>query len=192
MAEYTYTNHNVTNPNTLNDSLLAEGVTDANFILDVELVIDTATGTQTQCDDAVANAVDTGLLQAKTDKKAEYDARSTELALDGAESWQAGVYVPCSLDDFRAAEIAKLAYDNSPAKLNANTPYLVLDVDGNALITDLIADVNTIVSNMEDRIQYIYSSFLNGDGSKGRVGFFADIDAAATVAAVDALTDTRV
>ena len=113
MSIFVYNNHNITNPQALVDSLADEGVLDYNFTMNGMLEIDTSDGTQSQCDDAVTNAADNGLIDAKAKRRDQYDARSTELTLIGAESWISGVFVPCSLDDYQSAEIAKFAFEHS-------------------------------------------------------------------------------
>jgi len=189
---YSYTNPDVDDFTTLQLSLENQGVLDADIYMSPELIMIATASPQAPVDTAIADASHDGLFEVKQRKKAEIAAKSEQLAQLGVESWTVGKYVLATKESGNDYQSSQQYFQANPTKLSASTPFFTEAIDGSALVTANIADINQIVLDIADRLLYIYTSFLNADSSKGQVGYFNDIDNAVDVAAVNAIVDTRV
>lgn len=188
------TNHNVSNFGVLKESLVLSGVTDAEqgLSLDVDLSIDTVSGTQAQCDAAVIQADKDGLLHAQTIKIKEIIGNSPDL-LDvgfkvsiGTTNGKFSLIKPNSNYGFYEALEDKVA--RTPGIL----PFQLLDSDKVLINIDNAAKVIKLANQAFQRIKYIYFDQTNADASLGEAGYVILIRAADDVDAVDEILDSRV
>jgi len=187
---------------TLQKALSAVGVMDANFniideslngvLTDDQLIsISTDISTEAQCDAVIAMATSGSLFSNKMNLIDGLGLRSDELMNDGVDDWDGNKVILTKSD----ADKYYTDYEylrNNPLKLSAATPYLIFTLSGGISETTLLPDINTLVQNSVDRMQYLYTSISNDDGSIGQVQLTTDILAAVDQTALDLIVDTRV
>lgn len=186
------TNHNVANLEVLTIALANNAVTDASLSLATDLTIDTATGTQLQCDAAVIAADKTGLLHAQVTKINSIIAFSPELLDLGFKPVIAGVTYQLSLNKHNS----DCGYFGClKAKITANPGLLPLEfLDSNKVVVPIntLGNATVLENQAFQQLKYIYFDQVNADGSMGEAGYVIAIRAAANVAAVNDIVDTRV
>lgn len=185
------TNHNVSSLEVLNEALVLNGVTDASTTLGVDVTIDTAAGTQLQCNAAVIQADLTGLLHAQITKIKQVIGKSPELldtgftAAIGAKTAQFSLNTHGSDYGFYEGLLAKCT--RTPGYM----PFKIVSLDKQIINISVIGRATTLANNASLRVQYIYHDQTNADLSLGEAGYVIAIRAAANVAAVDLIIDTR-
>lgn len=193
MAIYTYT-QDVHSVDALTYALVKEGVFDgAVSMVDSQGVKTTSvdtTAAKSAVDAAIVSASTGGLIHAQYVKIHELKALSSSLTDAGVSAWGQGT-VPCTKEDAERYYVDYLYYQDHPSAIGANTPYYVETLEGKGAVTELAADILALSEACAARIQYIYSSVSNADGSKGELQYTQDVLACVTIAEVDAITDTR-
>jgi hypothetical protein len=201
MPTFNYT-IDLESPNTLKNALSAAGVVDADFNVvddssggvltgDQLISISTDLGTESQCDTAIVLATSGNFFANKSARIDAADLKSSQLMRLGVDDWSSS-RVALTKADADQYFTDHEYFRNNPLKLTASTPYLIFTIAGGTSETILLADIDTLVQNSVDRIQYIYTSISNADGSLGQVQLTADILAAVDQAALDLIVDTRV
>ena len=186
------TNHNVASLEVLNEALVLNGVTDASTTLGVDVTIDTATGTQANCDLAVIQADKTGLLHAQTIKIKEIIGNSPDLLDVG---FSATVGAKAAQFSLNRHESDYGYYEGLLAKCTRTPgfmPFQLISTDRQVINITVIGRATVLANQAANRVKYIYFDQTNADLSLGEAGYVILIRAAPNVAAVNAILDSRV
>jgi len=190
--EKTYESPNLSSYQALYQSFIVSGIYDIKIELNGNLHIATDIGNETTCDLAVAAAAPGTLLSNKTDRIKAVVDKTAELLAEGVETWTAGIYAELSELEADKYYTAYQYFTENPAKLTANTPYMVRTLDGRAVSTSTITDLKDISERAADRLTYLYTAVLNADSSKGEMTLITSMAIAADQSSLDAVVDTRV
>ena len=193
MATFTYTN-DVHSFESIYQALVIEGVYDAIVHMGEDLQITTDTGTQTQCDDAYANAQSGTLHSNKCARIEEVQLKSFELAQAGVTFTRASDSAtgkgPLDLTKETRTDLRLLKQDIEDGTVP--TPWIIYTMEGRGVELFSVADIDAAYEAVVERGVYILNDGTNSDTSKGEGQLIKDINAAISQAELDAITDTRV
>lgn len=188
---YTSAQHSVTLFPAIYQAMVFNGFPDADVALapdgDLSISSESATGAdEATFDAAVGLAADGDLFHNKAAKIVEVEAKTRELIGQGIETWEAGKFAALSKTKANNYITDVQYYTDNPAKLTAASRYLVYTLDGRAVLTDQLADIQTLADNAVDRLVEIYTAVPGGE-----IDLITSIAQAIDQAALDAITDAR-
>lgn len=188
---YSTASHDVSLFPAIYQSMVFNGIFDAEIVLqpDGDLLISSnaaTSGDEAAFDAAVATAAGGGLFHNKAAKIAEIEANTKKLVGKGVETWDSGKFAALSKSKANNYITDLQYYTDNPSRLTAATKYLIYTLDGRAVLTDQIADIQTLVDNAVDRLTEIYTA------AGGEIDLITSVTAAANQAALDAIVDARI
>ena len=194
MSTFTYEIADVS-PQALWHALFQTGVTDATISVDAStVVVNTAIGTEPQCEAIALLCVEGQLYANKWQKVRQFQENTRNLLAVPVPVTVGGVNDFILLTDgfTEFAFYSSLQYETGAA-INLITPPLVLPTQHCGLACATPADVVAFVNAIRARLLYlIIDGTINADGSKSEGMLLQAIIAAADQSELDAITDTRV
>jgi hypothetical protein len=194
MAKYTYPSSDISSLEALGQSFVSAGWSedDVTFTLDSgDLTITTASVSKAVADACVVEVAVGSLFSNKTQRIMEVESRTAKLLGAGVDTWRVGSHVELSKSLTDNWITDHVYYSSHPEKISLLTPYFVPTLDGRGDMTVDISDIEILIDNAVERLQYLYVRAGNLDGSVGEINLIFMITMAADQEALDAITDTR-